>query len=231
MMKQTDYKNLDRLANSYVVKCVLLGDAGTGKTTLINVLTNGVFDNSYEPTIGIDFGSKNITLPDYGNQQIKLQIWDTAGQEKYKSIINSYLRDAHIAFLVFDITNLDSWSNLSKWKETLEMDIKYDYIPLIILVATKSDLKHHAVTEDQIKQRVDEWGCSYCIISAKESNSQTKILRMFSIAAEKFHQLIVYKHINGYEIPENIYQNCSSSYYQLNDNDEKREDSKFCCFQ
>ncbi len=231
MMKQTDYKNLYRLANPYVIKCVLLGDSGTGKTTLINVLTNGVFDNLYEPTIGIDFSSKNITLPDYGNHQIKLQIWDTAGQEKYKSIIKSYLRDVHVAFLVFDITDIHSWSNLTKWKENLEKDVKYDYIPLVILVATKSDLKRHAVTEDEIKQRVEEWGCSYYIISAKESNAQSKILRIFSIAAEKFHQLVVYKHINGYEIPENVYQYSSSSYHQLNDNNEKYDNSKLCCFQ
>jgi small GTP-binding protein len=229
-MELIDYKDLDCFANPYVIKCVLLGDSGTGKTTLLNSLIYGRFDDSFEPTIGIDFFSKTITLPDYNNQKIKLQIWDTAGQERFKSIVKTYLRNIHIAFLVFDITDSSSWNNLTKWKDELEKDIKYDQIPLVFLIASKSDLKPYAVSVEEIKRKAEEWGYGYYILSIKETNFQKKITRIFSDAGEKFHQMIVYKHINGYEIPENIYQEDNNSQYQINAL-EKDQNFKICCFQ
>jgi len=206
MMEMIDYSSSNRIANPYVVKCVLLGDTGIGKSTLLNVFKTGHFDNTIESTIGIDFASKNITLPDYNNQQLKLQIWDTAGSG-FRSIIKSYLRDVYIAFLIFDLTDRDSWNNLEQWKKELQDDSKYELIPLLVLVGTKSDLKDQIViSEDEIKSRSSEWECNYKIISSKYQNSYTIISNMFSMAAENLHQLIVYKHINGKELPNNIYE-------------------------
>lgn len=227
-MEMVNYKRSAQLINPYVVKCVLLGNPSIGKSTLLNVLTTGRFDNQYEATVGIDFGTKLITLPDYNNQQIKLQIWDTAGQEKFHGIIKSYLRDVYIAFLVFDLTDRNSWDGMVKWKKELENYIKYDQIPLIVLVGTKSDLKDQKVTLSEIKFRSEEWGCDYHIVSAKEFNAQTKISRIFSVTAEKFHHLIVYKHINGYEIPNGIYNKSDTSKVDISS---KTDNNKSCCFQ
>ena len=118
-MELSEYTNSDKLANPYTVKCVLLGNQGVGKSTMLGILTTGRFDHAIVSTIAIDFAIKKITLPDYNNHQIKLQIWDTAGQEKFKSIVRSYLRDVYVAFLVFDITDRDSWDSLEEWKKEL----------------------------------------------------------------------------------------------------------------
>lgn len=206
-MELTDYRNIESIANPYVIKCILLGDRGIGKSTMLNVLSTGTFDPRLHSTIGIDFISKTISLPDYNNHKIKLQIWDTAGQEKFKSIIISYLRDVYIAFLIFDLTDRDSWNNILEWKEELESsNNRYEGLPHIVLIGTKSDLRHPVVSPEEIRARAKEWGCKSYTISSKQNNSHSIIYRIFTIAAEDLHQLIIHKHINGKEVPYGIYK-------------------------
>lgn len=83
-------------------KVVILGDVNVGKTSFISRLTDNKFKAEYEPSIGVDFASKSIK---YKDKYLKLQIWDTAGQEKYKSLIPSYLRGANLVYIMFDITS------------------------------------------------------------------------------------------------------------------------------
>lgn len=83
-------------------KIVILGDVSVGKSSLIARFVDNKFKGDYEPSIGVDFASKSIK---YKDKLIKLQIWDTAGQEKYKSLIPSYIRGANIIFVVFDLTS------------------------------------------------------------------------------------------------------------------------------
>ena len=116
-MELTSYKDLNKLANPYVIKCILLGDSGVGKSTLLKVLKAKDFTNTYEATIGIDFDTMNITLPDYNDHKIKLQIWDTAGQERFKAINYSFYRNAFAVLLVYDITNRKSFQNIEKWRK------------------------------------------------------------------------------------------------------------------
>jgi Ras-related protein Rab-6A len=83
-------------------KVVFLGDQGTGKTSIIKSFMYGSFDQNYQATIGIDFLSKTLYLDD---RTIRLQIWDSAGQERFRSLIPSYIRDSSVAVVVFDITS------------------------------------------------------------------------------------------------------------------------------
>ena len=207
--KLIDYKKLDKkldkISNPYIVKCIVLGDRGIGKSTLVNVFSTGHFNPRLRATIGIDFVTKVILLSEY-NQKIKLQIWDTAGQEKFKSIVRSYLRDTYVAFLVFDITDRQSWVNLIKWKEDLEkINNIYDGIPHIVLVGTKSDLNNHVISTDEIKKRAEEWNCRCYVISSKRKNAQHVICQMFSIVIEDFHKDVISKCINDEELPHGIY--------------------------
>lgn len=206
-MELTDYRNIETIANPYVVKCILLGDRGIGKSTMLNVLSTGRFDPNIVSTIGIDFAAKTISLPEYNNHKIKLQIWDTAGQEKFKSIVRSYLRDAYIGFLIFDLTDRNSWNNLVQWKEDLEnSNNRYEGIPHIVLVGTKSDLRNRVISAEEIKKRSEEWGCKFYMITSKQNNSHSMIYRIFTIAVEDLHQDIIYKHINGHKLPHGIYK-------------------------
>ena len=88
------------LSNRY--KIVILGDVSVGKTSLISKIVDSKFNKDYEPSIGIDYSNKVIK---YKDKMFKTQIWDTAGQEKYRSLINSYIRGANLVYILFDLTS------------------------------------------------------------------------------------------------------------------------------
>ena len=83
-------------------KIVFVGDVSVGKTSIITQIMDGKFKDDYEPSIGVDFFSKTLRFRD---KCIKLQVWDSAGQEKYRSLIPNYIRGSSIVFLIFDITS------------------------------------------------------------------------------------------------------------------------------
>ncbi|XP_072285358.1 ras-related protein Rab-6B-like isoform X6 [Pyxicephalus adspersus] len=117
-------------------KLVFLGEQSVGKTSLITRFMYDSFDNTYQATIGIDFLSKTMYLED--RTQVRLQLWDTAGQERFRSLIPSYIRDSTIAVVVYDITNLNSFQQTSKWIDDMRTERGSDVI--IMLVGNKMDL-------------------------------------------------------------------------------------------
>jgi small GTP-binding protein len=125
-------------------KLVFLGDQNVGKTTLISQFVYRDADKNYEPTIGIDFLTKKIEVDD---KDIKLQLWDTAGQEKFYSIISSYARDSFLAVILFDVSNESTFLKIDKWVNDLirvhdpEKKIK------VLIVGNKTDL----VGADELK--------------------------------------------------------------------------------
>jgi Ras-related protein Rab-7A len=96
------------------LKIVIIGDSSVGKTTLLQQYLNGKVIGNAKPTIGADF-SKKETMID--NQVVTLQIWDTAGQEKFQSLGYAFYRGADCCVLVYDITNRKTFENLTKWKQ------------------------------------------------------------------------------------------------------------------
>lgn len=84
-------------------KIVFVGDVNVGKTSIMNRFIENKFSEVYDPSIGVDFHSKIVG---YGKRQFKLQFWDSAGQEKYKSLIPSYVRGASIIFIIFDKSSM-----------------------------------------------------------------------------------------------------------------------------
>eukprot|EP01067_Filipodium_phascolosomae_P001876 Filipodium_phascolosomae@DN2186_c0_g1_i3.p1 len=88
---------------AYLFKYIIIGDTGVGKSCLLLQFTDKRFRSDHDLTIGVEFGSRLITLQ---QKQIKLQIWDTAGQESFRSITRSYYRGAAGALLVYDVTRL-----------------------------------------------------------------------------------------------------------------------------
>ena len=113
MVEQESHE--DSVDNSISVtrhKIIFVGDASTGKTSIINRIIDNPFNDTYEVSIGIDFMSKNIR---FRGQNIKIQIWDSAGQEKYKGLIPSYVRNSSIVFIVYDTSNRSSFDNVLNW--------------------------------------------------------------------------------------------------------------------
>lgn len=93
-------------------RLVLIGDSGVGKTALLLRYSDNMFNTSFITTIGIDFRIKTI---DVNGKRVKLQVWDTAGQEQFHSVASSYYRNAHGIMLVYDITSAQSFIHISKW--------------------------------------------------------------------------------------------------------------------
>jgi len=96
------------VVNMVKQKLVVVGDIAVGKTTIINSLLGQKFKDHYEPSVGVDFFTKNIK---FKGKNIKLQIWDSAGQEKYRSLIKNYIRGSSIIFIIYDITSKLKFSN------------------------------------------------------------------------------------------------------------------------
>jgi Ras-related protein Rab-7A len=96
-----------------LLKVIILGDSGVGKTSLMNQYVNGKFSNSYKATIGADFLTKEVMIDD---KLVTLQIWDTAGQERFQSLGVAFYRGADACILVYDITNPNSFEKLNKWR-------------------------------------------------------------------------------------------------------------------
>ena len=109
-------------------KIVLLGESGVGKTCIINRYTKEIFEEKVCPTKGALFNSKIIQLDESKESYIKLIIWDTAGQEKYRSMSKLFYKDANAAILVYDITNKKSFNEIKEYwynqvKESSQKDI------------------------------------------------------------------------------------------------------------
>ena len=95
----------------YLFKIIIIGDAGVGKSNILTRYTKNEFDSSKQPTVGVEFSSKKIKVD---NKNIKLQIWDTAGQEKFKAVSKQYYKGAVGVMLVYDISKKKTFDNVPK---------------------------------------------------------------------------------------------------------------------
>jgi len=114
------YGQQQRRQNKVLLKVILLGDSGVGKTSLMNRYQTGAFTGQYKATIGADFLSKDLTVTDPTTGLPKpctLQIWDTAGQERFQSLGTAFYRGADACLLVYDVTDPRSLDHLESWKE------------------------------------------------------------------------------------------------------------------
>ncbi|XP_015693137.1 ras-related protein Rab7 isoform X2 [Oryza brachyantha] len=97
-----------------LLKVIILGDSGVGKTSLMNQYVNKKFSNQYKATIGADFLTKEVQFED---RLFTLQIWDTAGQERFQSLGVAFYRGADCCVLVYDVNSMKSFDNLNNWRE------------------------------------------------------------------------------------------------------------------
>jgi len=126
------------------IKCVILGDSGIGKTSIIKKYNNSNVSSSNESTLGAIYWELFYKYEEEKN--IRINFWDTAGQERYNSLIPMYVRECDIILLTFDLTNYESFKNLSKWFKFVYNN--YDN-PKIIIIGNKVDLKSHCIVSDK----------------------------------------------------------------------------------
>ena len=165
-------------------KLIFLGDQNVGKSSILNRFLNDTFIEEYQATIGLDFQSKNVQID---NQDIHLLLYDTAGQEKFRSLIPMYTRDADIILLVYDITNKESFVNLSLWLKDLT-NINFDEA-IICIVANKIDLNEKRVVNlEEGEKFAEEHDFIFQEISAKtgEGFSELFYKNLFEKIRTKF---------------------------------------------
>ena len=149
-------------------KVVLLGDSGVGKTCIIARYISGSFDKNSTTTNGASFCSKNVRFDQLG-KNLLLDIWDTAGQEKYKALTKFFYKDAAVCILVYDVTRKESFQSLkdywySQLKENGEPDI------VIGVAGNKSDLyENEEVKEDEAREWAKEIGAVFELTSAQNN--------------------------------------------------------------
>ena len=194
-------------------KLILIGDSCVGKSNILLKYLKNQFNENSKTTIGVEFGTKNIII---NNKRIKIQILDTAGQERYRSITSAYYKGAKGALIVYDITRKNTFDNIDKWITDLKLN--GDKNICIIILGNKSDLidKREINKNDGIK-KAEMYKTAFLETSALNGDN---ISKAFDVLIE---QIV----INN----KNIFQDDNENEIDkgVNLNDEKNNNKKKCC--
>ena len=155
-------------------KIILVGDSSVGKTNLLTQYVDEKFSEKNISTIGIEFKNKIIELKN--GRKIRLQIWDTSGQEKFMSLTKNYFRGCNLALFVFDVTNKASFDDIQMWLNSFK-DVNGEKSKRV-LIGNKIDLENRVVEKEEAENFAKENDLQYFEISVKE-NIDNQINDMF----------------------------------------------------
>ncbi|KAL1777979.1 ras-related protein Rab-19 [Sigmodon hispidus] len=171
----------------YLFKVILIGDSNVGKTCVVQHFRSGVYSESQQNTIGVDFTVRSLQID---GKKVKMQVWDTAGQERFRTITQSYYRSAHAAIIAYDLTRRSTFESVPHWIHEIE---KYGAANLVImLIGNKSDLweKRHVLFEDACTL-AEKYGLLAVLeTSAKESRNIDEVFMLMAkelIARNSLH--------------------------------------------
>ena len=163
-------------------KILLLGDSSVGKTCFLKRYTDNTFQDAYLSTIGFDFKYKSITLKN--GKTVKVQLWDTAGEERFRTIAKSYYRGSHGIILIYDVTNRKTFENIRKWLNQINEETSGKIS--ILLIANKIDcVESRQVTKEEGKEMAKNAGLPIFEASAKDS---TNVNESFQYLIEKINE-------------------------------------------
>ena len=155
----------------YFFKLILIGESKVGKSCIIKRFIDDSFTEKHINTIGVDFAIKVIQFKE---KLIKLQIWDTAGADRYRSITQAYYKGSSIIFLVYDVTNLNSFKNIKNWMKDIE-DFNKEKV-YIGLVGNKCDSLDRVITEEEGINLAKEYKIDFLETSAKNDKNIFELL-------------------------------------------------------
>ena len=155
----------------FMYKILLLGDSSVGKTCILTRYSENTFQEDHLATIGLDFKQKNVNLEN--GKSVKVQIWDTAGQDRFKSITKNYYKGAHGIMLIYDVTTRRSFDNVRNWIDTIKEEVS-DKVN-IILVGNKIDNNdNRQVTTEEGQEIANEYKLPFYETSAKTGDNIDK---------------------------------------------------------
>lgn len=218
-------KHGDVLSNinyDYIFKVALIGDSATGKTSILLRFIDDYFTEDTKSTIGVDFKIVSLLLDP--KVYAKMQIWDTCGSERFKSLTSSFIKTCSAFILVFDLTRTSTFQNIEHWIRTIKENTSPKFL---ILIGNKSDLvEQRALNKDFILEYCQKHFFNYLEISAK-NNSNIEI--MFKEVAYQLYMDIKRKENANLksEGKKGNFTNISSIQVQLENDDQKQKNG--CC--
>lgn len=161
----------------YLIKTVIVGDSGIGKSSIMIRFAEDTFNYHYISTIGVDF---KISTIQYKNKSIKFQIWDTAGQDRFRTITSSYYRGSQGTIICYDITDKNTFNSVIKWLEEVNKHSINE--PILILCGTKADLESkREVSTSEGLEFAKLYNMKFFETSAKDN---TNVKEIFEFIAE-----------------------------------------------
>ena len=200
------------------IKVTLIGESSVGKTCIINKFCKNIFDAEIDSTLGANYSQKKI---EKNGLKIRLDLWDTAGQEKYRAIGRHFYKESYIVCLVYDITNKESFENLKKiwYPELVEYGEKYR---IIALIGNKVDLYlDEEVSEEKGKEFANEINAFFMRTSALNG---TGIEELFDELVEKY-----LKEVKGQILEENKNDKKKDENIKINEKTDKKDKKGLKC--
>jgi Ras-related protein Rab-1A len=171
ILKKGSESSTLNISYDFLFKVSLIGDSATGKTSIITRFIDDVFKEETSTTIGVDFKIVSLDLGE--NTYAKMQIWDTCGSERFKSIIASFLKSCSAFILVFDLNRKNTFKSIENWIKIINENTKPKFL---ILIGNKCDLKRD-VNKDEIILFCEKNKLNYIEISVKENKNVEKIFK------------------------------------------------------
>ena len=203
-------------------KIIVIGDSGVGKSCLTNRATTNLFEETYTATVGFEFLSFNVKIND---KVVKLQIWDTCGQELYRSLITNFYRNSSLAIIVYAINSKDSFDNIEIWLRELRTHSNPD--AKVFLIGNKIDLENERkITKEQGENYAKTNKLDLFIESSAKTGFNSK--KIFIKAAKMLYD----EHLKYKDVEENINANTESQPDQKKLEVMKQQEnkkSKGCC--
>ena len=209
-------------------KIIIVGDQGVGKSCLAIKASRNYFEDFYSPTVGFEFVSFNVRVQ---NKIIKLQIWDTCGQEVYRSLISSFFRSASLAIIVYSIDTEDSFNNIEKWLNDIKTQSNPDI--KIFLIGNKADLEDkRRLTKEQGEQLCRDHKLAFFMETSAKTGFNVQNV-FIQVAKELYlqHEEIKNRVSRPGTLIMPINEDNNNNVVKLEiEEEEKTKRKKFCCF-
>ena len=184
---------IEKKDSDITIKLLLIGNAYVGKTLIVQKFLDNTFSKTTMATIGVDLQYKVL---DINGKKVKYLIWDTAGEDRMKTMTYAYYRGCHVVLIVYDVTSKKSFENVTTWVECVDKFAKSNV--LRILVGNKTDLEDtRVISKEEGKKLAEENGLKFYEISAKTMNG---LVEMFEDVAKEYVQIYEQKAIKNFQL-------------------------------
>ena len=184
---------IEKKDSDITIKLLLIGNAYVGKTLIVQKFLDNTFSKTTMTTIGVDLQYKVL---DINGKKVKYLIWDTAGEDRMKTMTYAYYRGCHVVLIVYDVTSKKSFENVTTWVECVDKFAKSNV--LRILVGNKTDLEDkRVISKEEGKKLAEENGLKFYEISTKTMNG---LVEMFEDVAKEYVQIYEQKAIKNFQL-------------------------------